>query len=75
VDVATAELWFNSPSRKEGWLVPDSHDGSDRKAANETKKPYTAPTLTEYGSVSKLTMVKGSTVVEAGSPNKKQGCL
>ncbi len=36
-------------------------------------KAYTAPTLTEYGSVAKLTMGKGSTVLE--SPTAKKTCL
>ena len=37
-------------------------------------KPYSRPTLTEYGSVAKLTMVKGNTVVE-GAGQLKQSCL
>ena len=36
-------------------------------------KPYTAPTLTEYGSVAKLTMAKGSTTAEV--PGQKKACL
>ena len=39
------------------------------------KKPYARPKLTEYGSVAKLTMAKGSTTAESGVPNKKAGCL
>jgi hypothetical protein len=37
-------------------------------------KRYSRPTLTEYGSVAKLTMVKGNTVVE-GAGQLKQSCL
>ncbi len=37
------------------------------------KKPYTRPGLTEYGSVAKLTMAKGTTLTE-GAPNKLK-CL
>jgi hypothetical protein len=37
-------------------------------------KPYTRPVLTEYGSVAKLTMVKGNTVTE-GPGQLKQSCL
>ena len=42
----------------------------------DARKPYARPTLTEYGSVAKLTLVKGSTDVEGGQPaTKKGGCL
>ena len=37
-------------------------------------KQYSRPVLTEYGSVAKLTMVKGNTVVE-GAGQLKQSCL
>ena len=50
-------------------------DGRAAPEAGNKKKPYKPPKLTEYGSVSKLTMAKGSTLIEAGSPNKKLGCL
>ena len=36
-------------------------------------KKYSPPTLTEYGSVAKLTMAKGSTAFEF--PNQKKSCL
>ena len=50
-------------------------DGSaDVRPAGGLKKIYARPTITEYGSVAKLTMVKGSTSVEI-TPNKKSGCL
>ncbi len=39
------------------------------------KKPYARPRLTEYGSVSKLTMVKGSTTTEFVIPKIKKSCL
>ncbi len=39
------------------------------------KKRYSQPTLTEYGSVAKLTMTKGTTTSEAGTPNIKKACL
>ena len=43
---------------------------------DEAKKPYATPTLIEYGSVSKLTMAKGSTNSEFGVPNKlRRPCL
>jgi hypothetical protein len=38
------------------------------------KKPYTPPTLTECGSVAKLTMAKGTTLSELSQIVKKQ-CL
>jgi hypothetical protein len=40
----------------------------------ERAKKYTRPVLTEYGSVAKLTMTKGNTVVE-GAGHQKQSCL
>ncbi len=46
----------------------------DKTPQDETKKPYAAPTLTEYGSVSKLTMTKGSTAWEI-VPKKARLCL
>ena len=47
----------------------------DKQNASEMtrRKPYKTPTLTEYGSVAKLTMAKGSTVLE--SPSAKKTCL
>lgn len=56
---------------------PDAHRGEGGKeVAARPKKAYVAPTLTECGSVAKLTMAKGTTDVEI-SPNKKRqpGCL
>lgn len=54
---------------------------SDTERAKETaaaasggKKPYTSPTLTECGSVAKLTMAKGTTNAELGQIVRK-GCL
>ena len=38
------------------------------------KKPYSPPTLTECGSVAKLTMAKGTTTVELGQVIRRQ-CL
>jgi len=43
-------------------------------AADGRKKPYTRPTVTEYGSVAKLTLVKGMTDIEGGQPASKK-CL
>ena len=52
-----------------------SRDGvAASRPPDGSKKAYARPTLTEYGSVAKLTMTKGSTNVEI-SPNKKTGCL
>ena len=55
--------------------MTESRDAADAGSSEEPKKPYAPPKLTEYGSVSKLTMAKGSTDVEI-VPNKKRGaCL
>ena len=50
-------------------------DSGDREREEPARiKPYSRPTLTEYGSVAKLTMVKGVTVTE-GTGQLKQSCL
>lgn len=55
--------------------VSESDRSSDSKQdAAKPKKAYVAPTLTECGSVAKLTMAKGTTQVEI-TPNKKRQCL
>ena len=63
----------SSPEEDE---VADSGGGADKSRPIEGKKSYRAPTLTEYGSVAKLTMTKGSTQVESPSSKLKNGtCL
>jgi len=54
--------------------VTDSGGGADKSRPIEGKKSYRSPTLTEYGSVAKLTMVKCNTVVETPS-SKSMNCL
>lgn len=51
-------------------------DSNDR-AQDEPKggKRYSAPVLTEYGSVSKLTMAKNGSFVESPSAKKSTSCL
>jgi len=50
-------------------------DPSEREPEAPARiKPYSRPTLTDYGSVAKLTMAKGNTVVE-GAGQLKQNCL
>ena len=50
-------------------------DPNDRQHEEPTRiKTYSRPTLTEYGSIAKLTMAKGNTVFEA-SGQLKQSCL
>ncbi len=39
------------------------------------RKSYSAPVLTEYGSVSKLTMAKGGSFVESPTLKKSNSCL
>ena len=46
----------------------------DAPSATTGKKPYRAPTLTECGTVAKLTMGKGTTTVELGQVVRKS-CL
>ena len=60
-------MWFNSVMR-------DTDSQKEQQPGGRAKKPYTRPTLTEYGSVAKLTMTKGSTSTEI-SANKKKSCL
>lgn len=54
--------------------MSEANRSADAQCGDGGKKVYTRPTLTEYGSVAKLTMVKGTTLVEI-SPNKKKACL
>lgn len=54
--------------------MPDTTRREDARPEARDKKSYAPPTLTEYGSVAKLTMVKGTTNTE-GTPNKKTQCL
>lgn len=51
---------------------PKSAAGQPEPVA--AKKPYSTPTLTEFGNVAKLTMAKGTTQIE-GAPNRKASCL
>lgn len=50
---------------------------SNERAQGEPKggKRYSAPVLTEYGSVSKLTMAKGGSFVETPTQKKTTQCL
>jgi len=55
--------------------VPDVNSKDDTAApAPVAKKTYHTPTLTECGSVAKLTMAKGTTAVELGQIVKRR-CL
>ena len=54
--------------------MTDSDRRDEPRPEARDRKPYTRPTVTEYGSVAKLTMAKGTTTVE-GTPNKKTPCL
>ena len=50
-------------------------ESSEREREEPARiKRYSRPTLTEYGSVAKLTMAKGFTTTE-GSGQLKQSCL
>jgi len=50
---------------------------ADAQADDKPKggKQYSAPQLTEYGSVAKLTMAKGGSFVELGTNKKTTSCL
>ena len=54
--------------------MSDQNAVRDVSRGDGRKKVYAPPTLTEYGSVAKLTMTKGTTQSEI-TPNKKQQCL
>jgi hypothetical protein len=49
------------------------HTNEPKNAQPARGKKYASPTLTEYGSVAKLTMAKGTTTLEP--PNQKKPCL
>lgn len=67
-------MWFNIDVTPGGQAMSDTNQQSDGRSTSGGKKTYAPPTLTEYGSVAKLTMVKGTSDVEI-SPNKKKHCL
>jgi hypothetical protein len=46
-------------------------DHTPDAAVQPSRRPWTAPELTEYGSVAKLTQSGGSTAVEQGVPRRK----
>jgi hypothetical protein len=54
--------------------MTDKTRRDDSQPAAGGKKPYTRPTVTEYGSVAKLTLVKGMTDLEGSQPATKK-CL
>jgi hypothetical protein len=49
----------------------DPADGTRDEPAQASRRPWTAPELTEYGSVAKLTQSGGSTAMEKGVPRQK----
>jgi hypothetical protein len=48
---------------------------ADAPAASGARRPYTKPTIREYGSIAKLTQSGGSTKPESGLPTKSGTCL
>ena len=50
-------------------------DEQSASTATNRRKQYSEPKLTEYGSVAKLTMVKGGSFVELGTNKKTTNCL
>ncbi len=52
---------------------PDEQKREPRQP--ERKRVYTRPTLTEYGSVAKLTQGGGSRVSDGGSTQRGSACL
>lgn len=52
---------------------PDQQNDEPRPP--ERKRAYTRPTLTEYGSVAKLTQGGGSRVSDGGSTQRGRACL
>jgi len=55
--------------------MSDTDRGRESEPESRAKKPYTRPTLTEYGSVAKLTMLKGTTTTEITANKKRATCL
>jgi hypothetical protein len=47
----------------------------DQRQPKERKRPYSAPRLTEYGSVAKLTQGSGSSASDPGGGFRKTSCL
>lgn len=45
------------------------------RASKRTRRPYSAPSVIEYGSIARLTHTGGSTAMEGGTPRVRIGCL
>ena len=75
-------MWLNIVIRPRRTPVTESdRQTQDAPSATTGKKPYRTPTLTECGTVAKLTMAKGTTTVELGQvvrrlvgPDYIEGC-
>jgi hypothetical protein len=47
----------------------------DRAKRSSPRRPYTTPSLVEYGSIARLTHTGGSTAREGSTPRVRAGCL
>ena len=52
---------------------PADNSSEQPAASSSSRREWTTPELTEYGSVAKLTQSGGSTVKESGVPRAKMG--
>lgn len=52
-----------------------AHDLGPPREPARVRRPYQPPTLTEYGSVARLTRTGGSTFSEFGVPRMRKRCL
>jgi len=46
-----------------------------KRGGDGKRRPYATPTITEYGSIARLTHTGGSTAKEGGSSKVRKGCL
>ena len=51
--------------------MSQSEHHAESKPSGPARKPYASPTLTEYGSVAKLTLSGGVSMTETGVPNMR----
>ena len=54
---------------------PQNQPPPPERAGERKRRPYSTPTLIEYGSIARLTHTGGSTAKEGGTSKVRAGCL
>lgn len=50
-------------------------DPAGARRDGKPRRPYKSPSVTEYGSIARLTHFGGSTAKEGATPKVRKGCL